>query len=201
MKHVWLTLLLGGAGAQTVTGVASVVDGDTLSIRGVKVRLAGVDAVESSQVCVRAGARYGCGRAAALALSDLLGQRPVTCTRRDTDRYGRLVGDCVVGGLSVNRWVVQRGWALPYLAFGGSAFVKDAAAARAAGLGVHAGTYQEPWAYRRDPRAPFVVSAPTAAVVFASCAQARAAGAAPIRRGSPGYRAGLDGNGDGVACE
>ena len=200
MRHVWLTLLLGGAGAQTVTGVASVVDGDTLMIRGVKVRLAGVDAVEASQVCLRAGVRYGCGRAAALALSDLLGQRPVTCVRRDTDRYGRLVGDCVVGSLSVNRWAVQRGWALPYLAFGGAAFVKDAAAARAAGVGIHAGAYQEPWAYRRDPQVPFV-STSGGAVFFASCAQARAAGAAPIRRGAPGYRAGLDGNGDGVACE
>ncbi|ANE43132.1 excalibur calcium-binding domain-containing protein [Deinococcus puniceus] len=38
-------------------------------------------------------------------------------------------------------------------------------------------------------------------VFFASCAAARAAGAAPIRRGQPGYRAAMDGDGDGVACE
>jgi hypothetical protein len=38
-------------------------------------------------------------------------------------------------------------------------------------------------------------------VVFANCAAARAAGAAPIRRGEPGYRDRLDGDGDGVACE
>jgi len=36
---------------------------------------------------------------------------------------------------------------------------------------------------------------------FANCAAARAAGAAPIRRGEPGYRDRLDGDGDGVACE
>ncbi|MCW2581283.1 MAG: hypothetical protein JWQ53_73 [Klenkia sp.] len=36
---------------------------------------------------------------------------------------------------------------------------------------------------------------------FASCAEARAAGAAPVRVGDPGYREGLDGDGDGVACE
>ena len=36
---------------------------------------------------------------------------------------------------------------------------------------------------------------------YRSCRQARAAGAAPIHRGSPGYRAALDGDGDGVACE
>lgn len=38
-------------------------------------------------------------------------------------------------------------------------------------------------------------------VHFASCAAARAAGAAPMHAGEPGYRTGLDGDGDGTACE
>lgn len=36
---------------------------------------------------------------------------------------------------------------------------------------------------------------------YRNCAAARAAGAAPIYRGEPGYRAPLDRDGDGVACE
>lgn len=36
---------------------------------------------------------------------------------------------------------------------------------------------------------------------YARCADARAAGAAPIYRGQPGYRPGLDADNDGVACE
>lgn len=36
---------------------------------------------------------------------------------------------------------------------------------------------------------------------YARCSEARAAGVAPIYRGSPGYRSGLDADGDGVACE
>jgi hypothetical protein len=36
---------------------------------------------------------------------------------------------------------------------------------------------------------------------FASCAEARAAGAAPLRRDDPGYSLSLDGDRDGVACE
>jgi endonuclease YncB( thermonuclease family) len=36
---------------------------------------------------------------------------------------------------------------------------------------------------------------------FRSCAEARAAGAAPIYRGQPGYAPRLDRDGDGVACE
>ncbi|MGV0871095.1 excalibur calcium-binding domain-containing protein [Mycolicibacterium sp. XJ879] len=36
---------------------------------------------------------------------------------------------------------------------------------------------------------------------YPNCAAARAAGAAPILAGQPGYRSGLDGDNDGVACE
>ncbi|MGH1491851.1 MAG: DUF4214 domain-containing protein [Acidimicrobiales bacterium] len=40
-----------------------------------------------------------------------------------------------------------------------------------------------------------------ASVYYANCDAARAAGAAPVRRGDPGYRAGLDRDDDGVGCE
>jgi excalibur calcium-binding domain-containing protein len=36
---------------------------------------------------------------------------------------------------------------------------------------------------------------------FHRCAEARAAGVAPMRRGEPGYREGLDADHDGIACE
>jgi hypothetical protein len=36
---------------------------------------------------------------------------------------------------------------------------------------------------------------------YPNCAAARAAGAAPIYKGQPGYRPGLDRDGDGIACE
>ena len=38
-------------------------------------------------------------------------------------------------------------------------------------------------------------------VYYANCAAARAAGAAPISRGEPGYGTHLDRDGDGKACE
>ncbi|MET8650123.1 excalibur calcium-binding domain-containing protein [Nocardia aurea] len=41
----------------------------------------------------------------------------------------------------------------------------------------------------------------TASAYYADCAAARAAGAAPLHRGEPGYRSGLDRDKDGVACE
>ncbi|MGY1967067.1 excalibur calcium-binding domain-containing protein [Nocardia abscessus] len=38
-------------------------------------------------------------------------------------------------------------------------------------------------------------------VYYPNCAAAKAAGAAPLRRGEPGYRSELDRDKDGVACE
>ncbi len=50
------------------------------------------------------------------------------------------------------------------------------------------------------PAPAAAVPAP-AAVAYANCAAVRAAGAAPLRRGQPGYSSKLDRDGDGVACE
>jgi type II secretory pathway pseudopilin PulG len=50
------------------------------------------------------------------------------------------------------------------------------------------------------PPAPATTSAPSAGVYYANCAAARAAGAAPLSRGEPGYRSALDADNDGVAC-
>ncbi len=36
---------------------------------------------------------------------------------------------------------------------------------------------------------------------FRNCSEARAAGAAPVRRGDPGYAAHLDRDNDGIGCE
>jgi hypothetical protein len=59
--------------AAPLVGQASVVDGDRLEIRGVRIRLFGVDAPESAQTCLEDGAKlYRCGQKAALALSDFI---------------------------------------------------------------------------------------------------------------------------------
>lgn len=44
-------------------------------------------------------------------------------------------------------------------------------------------------------------AAPPQSAHYGSCDAARAAGAAPLYAGDPGYRRGLDRDGDGIACE
>lgn len=50
------------------------------------------------------------------------------------------------------------------------------------------------------PVAPVQVQE-SVSVSFANCSEARAAGAAPVRQGDPGYGRHLDRDGDGVGCE
>lgn len=49
--------------------------------------------------------------------------------------------------------------------------------------------------------APPTTAPPASEVYYANCDAARAAGVAPIYRGQPGYRAGLDRDNDGIACD
>lgn len=54
--------------------------------------------------------------------------------------------------------------------------------------------------HRTPPRSRDRQSARTD-VYYANCAAARAAGAAPVRSGDPGYARHLDRDGDGIGCE
>jgi endonuclease YncB( thermonuclease family) len=207
----FLTALSLALAQNTVVGRASVVDGDTLEIQGMRVRLWGVDAVESSQTCLDAAGRvWPCGRRAAFALADFLGARTVSCTRKDTDRYGRTVAVCRVGDTEINRWLVEQGWALAYVQYGGSVYLPAQNQAQAARRGIWQGSFTPPWEYRKNPANPLTAGTPRpsspptpspSSVYYRNCSEARAAGAAPIYRGQPGYRPALDRDGDGVACE
>src|SRR5688572_15619324 len=97
-----------------VAGRASIVDGDSLEIHGKRVRIHGIDAPESSQWCSRSQIAYRCGQEAALALADKIGLAVVSCLRRDTDRYGRMVAVCMAGGEDLGGWLVSQGYAIAY---------------------------------------------------------------------------------------
>jgi hypothetical protein len=70
-----------------------------------------------------------------------------------------------------------------------------------------AGTVLRAGAVSQSPPSPGTAPASTASpttagtVYYANCTAVRAAGKAPLYRGQPGYRTGLDRDNDGVACE
>lgn len=102
-----------------VMGQATVTDADTLEIRGVDVRLHGIDAPESNQTCVADGKRWPCGRRSANALDRRIEGRTVRCRGRTRDRYGRLIAVCYVSDTDINAWLVRNGWALAYRQYRG----------------------------------------------------------------------------------
>ncbi len=97
-----------------VTGTATVIDGDTLEVRGQRIRLHGIAAPESRQLCFIDGKRWQCRRDAANALADKIARRPVTCEDLGRDRYKRIIGRCTVAGEEIGSWMVSEGWALAY---------------------------------------------------------------------------------------
>jgi endonuclease YncB( thermonuclease family) len=151
------------AKAEPIIGRATVIDGDTIDIRGTRFRLHGVDAPESSQTCQdAAGSSYRCGQKAALALADRIGAANVSCEEKDKDRYGRIVAVCRVKGEDLNAWLVGQGLALAYRQYGKD-YVGQEDGARAAKRGLWAGTFTPPWDYRRGERgAAAPVAAPSA---------------------------------------
>lgn len=132
-------------------GRATVIDGDTIEIRGQRVRLWGVDAPESAQVCTRDGKPWHCGRDAASALGNWLGVRTAECQERTRDQYHRIVALCRVGGADVSAWLVESGWAMAFRRHSGD-YVANEDRARSARRGVWGGQFQAPWEWRVERR-------------------------------------------------
>ena len=53
--------LLGSVASADISGTALVIDGDTIAISGMKVRLSGIDTPERKQTCRKAGVTWKCG--------------------------------------------------------------------------------------------------------------------------------------------
>jgi len=108
-------LLATVAAADDLIGRASIVDGDTMEIHGTRIRLSGIDAPESSQLCRDADSKlYRCGARAANELSAFIAERLVSCTPVDRDRYERIVAICRVDNVDLNDWLVRGGLALDW---------------------------------------------------------------------------------------
>jgi endonuclease YncB( thermonuclease family) len=151
-----LMLLLPSSTAFAIdfVGQASVIDGDTLEIHGTRIRLWGVDAPESSQLCRGADSNlYRCGANAANDLDTFIARRPVKCTPISEDQYGRSVATCSVGGTDLGEWLVRNGLALDWPQYSKGRYAAAERDADRSGRGMWAGSYVEPWSFRACIRA------------------------------------------------
>ncbi|MEM9330704.1 MAG: thermonuclease family protein [Pseudomonadota bacterium] len=130
-----------------ITGMARVVDGDSLVVSGREVRLYGIDAPEFRQNCGSVAgdeAPYACGRKAAAFLKELIAGRVVTCRGNEIDKYDRLLAVCEVASVHLNKEMVSQGWAV---AFG--SYEREEASAKKMSLGLWAGKFDLPSQWRR----------------------------------------------------
>jgi len=139
------------AGAQVIAGIARVIDGDSVEIGGVSIRLHGVDAPELDQTCERAGQVYACGRESADHLQRVVDGHAVRCVQLDRDRRGRPVSRCTAGAVDLSAAQVEAGMALAYKRFSVD-YVPQEDRARVARAGMWAGPHVAPWDWRAAKR-------------------------------------------------
>ena len=152
MRAIALVLaLIATPALADVAGTASVIDGDTIEVHGQRIRLHGIDAPESRQLCRLDGKPWQCGKDAANALADKIARRPMTCEDLGRDRYNRIIARCIVAGEDLGEWMVQQGLALAYRRYSLD-YVDEEADAQAARRGIWASEFVKPWEWRRDKR-------------------------------------------------
>ncbi len=134
----------------SVSGPAKVVDGDTIVINGIRIRLEGIDAPEIAQTCGRSlFGSWACGQEAARHLDRLVRDRSVDCLSRGADKYGRMLAVCSTAGLELNAAMVREGMAWAFVKYSTS-YVGAEATARNLKLGVWQGKAVPAWQYRSE---------------------------------------------------
>jgi endonuclease YncB( thermonuclease family) len=137
------------ASTSDLSGQASIIDGDTLEIHGTRIRLWGIDAPESTQLCRGEDSlAYRGGVKAANDLDAFVARRPVSCIPISLDRYGRTVAACSVAGADIAEWLVLNGLALDWLQYSKRKYDAAQCDAEHTGRGIRSGSYVEPWLYR-----------------------------------------------------
>ena len=141
---VFAERFLGTADISERSGRARLIDGDSLRLGDLEVRLVGIDAPEGQQKCQKNGQDWACGTAARTALARLIAGRNIICRFEGRDKHQRMLGTCEVAGLNLNQAMVEQGFAV---AFG--KYNREERAAKTARRGIWAGTFQRPQDWRR----------------------------------------------------
>jgi endonuclease YncB( thermonuclease family) len=134
----------------SVSGAATIIDGDTIIVNDKSIRLHGIDAPEVGQKCRRkTGGNWQCGKAAMERLAELAENKNVDCKSSETDGFDRLIAICSMGKIIINETLVREGLAWAYVKYSEDyvAIEKDARLQR---LGIWQGEAKPAWEYRAE---------------------------------------------------
>lgn len=141
------TITTGSIGTPDVTGRADVIAGDTLRIGERTLRLAGIEAPDTSQTCERdTGSAWPCGENALQALRRLVRGRTVSCRQTGTSD-GVTLAICAAGSKDLAAELVAKGHAFATEGFF-SQYATLQSEARSAKFGLWRGIAERPGAWR-----------------------------------------------------
>ena len=147
------------AQAADLSGLPRIVDGDTLAIGATKVRLEGIDAPETDQVCLNAsGAHWACGIDARDQLAAHIANQDIKCASSGIDAYQRTLATCYLADEDLNGWLVQEGWALAYVKYS-SKYIHAEENARTKQRGIWQGAFIAPWDWRHRNNKTLILGA------------------------------------------
>lgn len=115
-------------------GAQTVIDGDSLRLKGVPYRLHGVDAPDPSQVCPDG---WPAGYEAENYLRDLIEDKDIACTPVLGKYEGEIVALCRADGVDLGAAMVTGGRAFAFVPYS-ARYISEESAAAAARRGVHA---------------------------------------------------------------
>lgn len=144
--------LVGSATAETLKGVATVIDGDTIEIDGNRIRFEGIDALENGQVCLdELGENWPCGHKATWALDAIVNQEYVICRAEDKNPSGLYLATCFHHQHNLNEMMVLLGLAVAYRKHSRQ-YVEAETTAMKYDLGIWKGQFIAPWDWRSGVR-------------------------------------------------
>ena len=147
---IFIFFLTFEATAGEIAGSPIITDGDTIKIINKRIRLHGIDAPESKQLCKKNSKEYRCGIIATEALVKKINKNQVRCIVQDRlDRYKRYIGVCFLGNIDLNKWMVRNGYAVAYKKYS-KKYVASQNLAKNDKVGLWIGTFQMPWEWRKE---------------------------------------------------
>ena len=154
-RHFVLAALFIATSSTAAFAQTRVVDGDTLDLDGLRIRINGIDAPEFGQRC----GDWDCGQAALDQFDTLISAGTVSCEALDQDKYGRTIARCDVDGQDLGDAMIAAGLARAFTRYSDD-YVGAEKTARVAAVGIWQGDYETPWDFRERKWAEATQQAP-----------------------------------------